>query len=170
MIIKSAATKFDVRTNSIVKAESDTENNLAEVTYESATVPFLLDKLSNVDVNIKDRYLYVNTQHEASTEKDKFHWISMCYILANDEIKTNANNETYGTVIDKLTIEVRKDKKYKIELENVPVKRNYRTNILIDDRWWATRELTIQLDRAYDGDFNGTEDNGKYNEAEPNNN
>lgn len=159
MSIENAATKFDIRANDI---ETNT-NNLMKVDYQSAIVPFLQDKLNDVGVVENDRYLYVDLNHDSSTDEDeKFHWVSMCYILANDENK-NESEGTYGAVIENLTINVCDG--INLTLTNVPVKRNYRTNILFDKTWWATKKLTIELDRAYDNDdYNGTEDNGNYKE------
>ncbi|MCH5306457.1 MAG: hypothetical protein J1E37_00150 [Prevotella sp.] len=153
MIIENAATKFDVRANDIVK------NNVTKVEYQPAKIPSLIEELD--EKTVTDNYLNVNLNLANGPEKKKFYWVSMCYILANDETKTE-DGTTYGTVIDELNINI--CDKFKHDLQNVPVRRNYRTNILFDEDWWVTQQYEINLDRAYDDDYNGTEGNdGEYN-------
>jgi hypothetical protein len=36
---------------------------------------------------------------------------------------------------------------------NVPLQRNYRTNIIGSDLWYMDHTFTVEIDNMYDGDY-----------------
>lgn len=102
---------------------------------------------------------------------NEYKWISMCYILAPGETEEEwvdnisiAND--HGSTVDIVNIQFydKKGVAYNLpltELLNVPVKRNYRTNIIIDELFDATITLDAQIGSDTYDDF-GVNSEGIY--------
>lgn len=106
------------------------------------------------------QYLWVNNKDAAADEgQDRYHWVSMSYILPPAE-----NNETGAVDITDIKFYSKDGKDYGLpfsRLSNVPVKRNYRTNILIDKAFNATLTVDLILSTGNYDDFlnyDGTSD------------
>lgn len=115
------------------------------------------DEFLMVDVN-KDGEI-----DENENQAEKTRYLSMCYILANDE-----TNGSQKTTLDNIKFTLKnpggKDYVFDQGLSNVPVQRNWRTNILGS---FLTTQVTfsIEIDPAYYGDYNnvdGSETDSNY--------
>lgn len=132
VVVKNAATSLNLVTGAV--------SGSAEVTYNLAAIP--VEKLG-VDVdgdgNIRDDEVY--------------NWLSMSYILVNDDSETGDQK----AVLENLSFTFNSTSGSQIVLTdgltNVPVQRNWRTNILGK---LLTGDITfnISIDPIYDGDHN----------------
>lgn len=85
----------------------------------------------------------------------EYAWISMCYILAPGEsdeewVDGNSVAHDHGSTVDIVNIQFydKNGVAYPLpltEMLNVPVKRNYRTNILVDEQFDATITMDAQI-------------------------
>ena len=125
--IKNAATSLDVKTGKV--------SGSAEVTYASAAIP--TEKLS-VDI-------------DGDGAKEDYNYLSMCYVLPNDETTGAA-----ATVAEAaFTFKPATGEAIVLEdgLQNIPLQRNYRTNI-VGNLLASTATFTVKVDPAYVGDYN----------------
>ena len=106
-----------------------------------------------------------------------YHWVSMCYILAPGEtdefwVEDEANGNKISQPIDHgSTVDIVNMRFYDkngvaynlplTELFNVPVKRNYRTNILVDELFNANVTMDAQIGPDTYDDF-GVDSEGVY--------
>ncbi len=125
--IKNAATKLNVLDGTV--------SGEADVTYTSAAIP--TEKLS-VDI-------------DGDGTKEDYNYLSMCYVLPNDETTGAAATVAEAAFTFKPTtgeaIEL------KDGLQNIPLQRNYRTNI-VGNLLASTATFTVKVDPAYEGDYN----------------
>ena len=134
----------------IAKA-AKTLNLLDGTVSDFATVKFAMN-----DIVKTDDLLLVDIDGDGTIdeEKEKFNYLSMCYILTPDESATG----TEKTLLDNLKFTIRaegsgqQDLVIASGLSNVPVQRNWRTNIVGE---LLTSEVTfnIIIDPAYYGDY-----------------
>lgn len=164
--IKNAVNSFDILKNKAVTGE----NALCSVEYTEAIIPADITSLSDVSISDDNRKLFVDINKNGTIEAtEKFYWISMCYILVPDDNDSDSEN-TYTTTLESLSFKAFKEDKNEARafvipenaMTNVPVKRNYRTNIIITkkaiEEKYANVDLTIELDRGYnEDDYNGPE-------------
>lgn len=172
MTIKSVATKFDIRENRVVN-----ESTWSNIKYQPSTIPFMQTTISGINVSENDRYLCVDLNNDSKINgyesalttgeaEEMFYWVSMCYVLTPDE------SDNQGTVVNISDISFYDEDKEStlsipaLSLENVPVRRNYRTNILYNDDLLPTIKLSINLDRDYENDYNGYGEDGEYQGVE----
>lgn len=153
--INYAGNRFNLIEN---KAIATTEG-MTVADYQYAKIPQMMEKIEEKTVNEDDRYLSVKIKQDDSGQfvdsetAEKYHWISMCYVLVPSE-----DNDKSST-IDITELKFTKDgADYELEpfvggLKNVPVQRNYRTNI-IGNILTEYQTFTIQLDKNFAGDFN----------------
>jgi hypothetical protein len=72
-----------------------------------------------------------------------YRYLAMSYVLVNDK-------ETF-------TVELGTNKTATTgaywRVPNVPLQRNYRTNIIGSDLWYMDHTFTVEIDNMYDGDY-----------------
>ncbi|MCH5307500.1 MAG: hypothetical protein J1E37_05415 [Prevotella sp.] len=106
-------------------------------------------------------------------ETETFKYLSMCYVLVPEAVSiTDINNVNYGSVLDAVKFETKgideedpnKDKestpKQVFEIKNVPVQKNWRTNILGNSFFVYNNKFIVDIVPDYCGDYNnigGTE-------------
>ena len=112
----------------------------------------------------KVQYLKIDLNHDGVIEsygeqntdgKDEtYHYMLMAYILPADR---NDGTSTYSTTLDKVEFSLLPEDEGQAELtmslENVPVQRNWRTNIF-GNMFTSEVSLHIDLDPFYAGDYN----------------
>lgn len=134
--IKNAATSLDLLTGKVEEA--------TEVTYMADVIP--------------DENLMVDYNNDGT--KESYKWLSMCYILVDDESETPTTDGVYGaskTTLDKLAFEFQtadgKSIKFEEGLNGVPVQRNYRTNI-VGRILTGSIDFNISIDDEFEDDHN----------------
>ena len=144
VVIKNAATSINLLTGAVGDETTD-----VEVSYVENAIPADPATLE-VDAN-KDGFI---------GEDEKYHWLSMSYILVADHDDTEDENGLLGT--DKATLQ---GLKYTFTPQNgtpiefaeglagAPVRRNWRTNIL-GKLLTGKIQFNITIDPVYDGDIN----------------
>ena len=100
---------------------------------------------------IKDNSTLVDTR-----ETEIFKYLSMCYVLV-PEAKDN-NGQTTSSTLNYLHLDVnnnKEDSHYEevLALNNVPVRKNWRTNIISESLFWVGIEFKIYVVGTYCGDF-----------------
>lgn len=125
--IKNAATSLDVKTGKV--------SGSAEVTYASAAIP--TEKLS-VDI-------------DGDGAKEAYNYLSMCYVLPNDE--TTGAAATVAEAAFTFTPATGEAIVLEDGLQNIPLQRNYRTNI-VGNLLASTATFTVKVDPAYEGEYN----------------
>ena len=117
-----------------------TSNTEAEFEFDYAKIP---------DAAGKDGLLYVdlNGDEDTSDEGEQFHYLSMNYLFLNQD--DNVNVTAYVTMANG-------QKDVEIKAENVPVKANYRTNIL-GNLLTAPGIFNIVIDQKFVDDHNTDE-------------
>ena len=125
--IKNAATSLDVKTGKV--------SGSAEVTYTSAAIP--TEKLS-VDI-------------DGDGTKEDYNYLSMCYVLPNDE--TTGAAATVAEAAFTFTPATGEAIVLEDGLQNIPLQRNYRTNI-VGNLLASTATFTVKVDPAYEGEYN----------------
>lgn len=143
VVIKNAATSINLLTGAVGDETTD-----VEVSYVENAIPADPATLE-VDAN-KDGFI---------GEDEKYHWLSMSYILVADHDDTEDENGLLGT--DKATLQ---GLKYTFTPQNgtpiefaeglagAPVRRNWRTNIL-GKILTGDIQFNITIDPVYDGDY-----------------
>lgn len=129
--IQNAATKINLVTGAVSEP--------TKVTYSLATIPVEDLKVDvNGDKNIGDGEIYK--------------WLSMSYILVNDESENGAAKATLEGL--KFTFSPNSDNEIILEdgLNSIPVQRNWRTNIL-GKLLTGDITFTIKIDPNYEDDY-----------------
>jgi len=125
--IKDAATKLNVVTGKVSKPK--------DVTYTASAIP--------------KEDLLVDADGDGT--KEKFKYLSMCYILP-DETTTGAAKTTAGTTFT-FHPQTGNDITLSDGLQAIPVQRNYRTNI-VGKILSGEVSFNVKVDPIYDGDHN----------------
>ena len=125
--IKNAATSLDVKTG---KVSGETN-----VTYTTAAIPS--EKLA-VDM-------------DGDGTKEEYNYLSMCYVLPNDA--TTGAAKTVAEVAFTFTPETGEAIELKDGLQNIPLQRNYRTNI-VGNILSAKATFNVKIDADYEGEEN----------------
>jgi hypothetical protein len=125
--IKNAATSLSVLTGKVSGSE--------DVTYTSAAIP--TEKLS-VDI-------------DGDGTKEDYNYLSMCYVLPNDE--TTGAAATVAEAAFTFAPKSGEAIELKDGLQNIPLQRNYRTNI-VGNLLASTATFTVKVDPAYEGEYN----------------
>ena len=135
VVIKNAATSIDLVTGKV--------NGSTEVTYSLATIPAQLTPAEDLKVD-------VDGDKEIGTD-EIYKWLSMSYILVNDESENGAAKATLEGL--KFTFSPNSGNEIILEdgLNSIPVQRNWRTNILGK---LLTGDITfnISIDEMYEDD------------------
>lgn len=135
VVIKNAATSIDLVTGKV--------NGSTEVTYSLATIPAQLTPAEDLKVD-------VDGDKEIGTD-EIYKWLSMSYILVNDESENSAAKATLEGL--KFTFSPNSGNEIILEdgLNSIPVQRNWRTNILGK---LLTGDITfnISIDEMYEDD------------------
>ena len=171
--IENVATELDIVSNS-VNASPDKRQ---AIDYEYAAIPAFYnygtvpadETLEKDRTNYpgKEQFLKIDLNHDAEIapygEKnaagdegrdETYHWLSMCYILPADRVE---GTSTYSTTLDRLELTLKPEKEGQNEvtfsLTQVPVQRNWRTNIF-GNLLTSEVNLVVDLQPMYSGDYN----------------
>lgn len=125
--VKNAATTLDVKTGKV--------SGEAEVTYMAADIP--TEKLS-VDM-------------DGDGTKEDYNYLSMCYVLPNDAV--DGTQKTVAEASFTFHSDNGEDILLKDGLQNIPLQRNYRTNI-VGNILAANAVFNVKVDANYEGDYN----------------
>ncbi len=125
--VKNAATTLDVKTGKV--------SGEAEVTYTAADIP--AEKLS-VDM-------------DGDGTKEDYNYLSMCYVLPNDAV--DGTQKTVAEASFTFHSDNGEDIVLKDGLQNIPLQRNYRTNI-VGNILAANAVFNVKVDADYEGDYN----------------
>ncbi len=134
VIIKNAGTAIDLRSGKVTGSDD------VEVKYTSSAIPTEWLEIE------------LDKQEGINETTEQFHWLSMSYILVNDGSENGKSKATLADVDftfysggDPITLDD--------GLNNVPVQRNWRTNIYGK---LLTGDVTfnIEIDPIYDGNYN----------------
>lgn len=131
VVVKNAATSLNLVTGAV--------SNPTDVTYNLATIPA--------------EELKVDTDKDGNiSASETYNWLSMSYILVNDDSVDGAQKTTLEGLEFTFKPESGNDITLKDGLTSVPVQRNRRTNILGK---LLTGDITfnISIDPIYDGDY-----------------
>lgn len=142
--VSEVAGNFDVTTGKVSGAVSPTTFSLADVLYNGDADADKMLTLKN-GIGLKDK---------DGNEILSFPWVSMNYLLVNDETTGAASSNVDVT----FTIKTDKDDVV-ITSTGTPVQRNYRTNLIAS--LTNTGTFNIVIDPIYDGEIN------KEDEKEP---
>ncbi len=143
VIIKNAGTSIDLRSGKVTGSDD------LEVKYTSSAIPTEWLEIE------------LDKQEGINETTEQFHWLSMSYILVNDGSENGKSKATLADVDftfysggDPITLDD--------GLNNVPVQRNWRTNIFGK---LLTGDVTfnIEINPIYDGNYN----NGVADELAP---
>ena len=113
-----------------------------------------------------DEYKKLTAEGKEIPQTETFKYLSMCYILVPSNIEYRKENDAYEkTTLEHVQVWIATDATGKdelkiVDLTNVPVQRNYRTNI-VGDIMTTDVPLTVKLDPMYSGDYNGIYSNGE---------
>ncbi len=121
--VKGVANTIDLRTGkaSVTNETDGATDATLEIEYTQGDIPSAAEPLT-VDVNRDGKI--------ATDESESFHWISMSYLLVNDASEDGAAK---ALVDVEFTFYPKSSDRQNIvlaDLNNIPVQRNYRTNIL----------------------------------------
>lgn len=121
------------------------------------TWPFTMGSFTSHEIPAYMEYPDRNNTEDIMLQigDEKYHWVSMCYILAPGETDEEWVNgisvpHDHGSTVDIVSLQFfdSNDVAYNLpltSLSNIPVKRNYRTNILVDDLFNATVSMDAQI-------------------------
>lgn len=143
VVVKNAATSIDLVTGEVGEETTD-----VEVSYAKNTIP-------NEDLKVD-----LNGDKDFDDKNEKYHWLSMSYILVADR---NADTDNSGVLGDeRATLESLQYTFYPESgnnitfgdgLNSVPVERNWRTNIL-GQILTGDIQFNITINPIFEGDFN----------------
>lgn len=143
VVVKNAATSIDLVTGEVGEETTD-----VEVSYAKNTIP-------NEDLKVD-----LNGDKDFDDENEKYHWLSMSYILVADR---NADTDNSGVLGDeRATLESLQYIFYPESgnnitfgdgLNSVPVERNWRTNIL-GQILTGDIQFNITINPIFEGDIN----------------
>ncbi len=140
VIIKNAAANMNLLDGSV--------SNAVEVTYDFGTIPA---QFENADGTSAAETLEVDTDGDG--QKEPYKYLSMSYILVHD-----TDGGTKSALLEDVYFAFHPETGNDIVLEeglnNVPVQRNWRTNI-IGKFLTGDVQLNIVIDENYDGENNG---------------
>ncbi|MCH5329031.1 MAG: hypothetical protein J1E02_08410, partial [Coprobacter sp.] len=172
----SVARYLDVVNDEVLKSttEDDTTESLPEVLSEVdfgwAKIPAYVnvstddpshtvegEEFLEVDLDQNEEILpYADLDEKDGEKTETFKYLSMCYVLVPSD--KNGGSATLDNVRVWLgTSEEGADEAAVVELTQVPVRRNWRTNIISQNLLTAEQRLTIDISPFYSGEFN-TED------------
>ena len=143
VIIENAATSIDLLTGAVGAETTD-----VKVSYSSADIP------------AEELKIDLNKDGDFDDANEKYVWLSMSYILVADHDNTADEYGLFGS--DKATLQSLKysfipfegnDIVFDEGLTNVPVQRNWRTNI-IGSILTGDVHFNISIDPGYEDDYN----------------
>lgn len=136
VVIKNAATKINLVTGAV--------SDPTEVTYSLATIPAEFAEPEDLKVDV-----------DGDGEKETYKWLSMSYILVDDESETEGVQGAQKATLEGLEFTFQPKNGNNITLKDglnsVPVQRNWRTNIL-GKLLTGDIKFTIYIDPEYNKD------------------
>ena len=148
--------------NAAVAAGADITQSSVEISRAATTLNLVTGKTGEPkDVtyslaNIPSEELNVDVNGDGGIGKDEtYKWLSMGYILVNDDSETGTDKAALDGL--KFTFKPETGNNVVLEngLDNVPVQRNWRTNIL-GKLLTGDVKFNISIDPIYEGDYNHT--------------
>ena len=145
VVIRNAATSINLLTGEVGDETTD-----VEVSYSSNRIPYG-----------DNEYLWVDSNGD--TDAEQYRWLSMSYILVADRNPDTDRNGVLGD--ERATLESLQytftpmsgnDITFGDGLNNVPVQRNWRTNIL-GQLLTGNIEFNITINPIFDGEYNNGE-------------
>lgn len=107
-----------------------------------------------IDLNHDGKIAPYGEKNEEGGRDETYHYLVMAYILPADR---NDGTSTYSTTLDHVEFALQPEDEGQAELtmslDNVPVQRNWRTNIF-GNMFTSNVNLVIDLDPFYAGDYN----------------
>lgn len=140
---------YNIQNESQIPTDEQMEEDQGySVQHNTSKVQYL-----KIDLN-KDGEITPYGKQNGEGEDETYNYMLMAYILPADR---NDGTSTYSTTLDKVSFSLIPEddgqQPLTMELENVPVQRNWRTNIF--GRMFTSEvKLNIDLDPFYAGDYN----------------
>ena len=163
---------YDKEGNLIKEAESDEHSKNYPKLFKTGendkwivdeeTGKYILEDNNNPDYDptLTTEYLFSNKDGKLLT--DIFKYLSMCYVLVPER-----TSEESGAVINEITFETKgkdgeKEKIFKaFTINNVPVSKNWRTNIIADNLFTKTQGFKLYIIPDFCGDYDYLYDDSK---------
>ena len=180
--IASAARYLDVVNDQIVTGSEKENRSVLEFGY--APIPAYIncngipEDLTKIQENEeflqvhlygKDDYLGYTGLDQDGAKTETFKYLSMCYVLVPSDTERDGQGNTLykykKTAIDRMRVWIATDdqgtdEKEILDLSNVDVTRNWRTNI-VGNIMTTDVDLSVVLDPIYAGDYNGLYEDGE---------
>lgn len=158
IVVNHVAWNFNLYENKVV----DDVNDVYGDTQSYKTASFMKNTIPyNLKINENDGGNHMLTIKNGSGETSDYYWLSMSYVLvAGNEQSSVVDisdiafyyNNSDGSDANAISaVDVLRPTFTK--LENVPVRRNYRTNILFDDDLTGTAKIVLDLNSKYYDDI-----------------
>lgn len=138
------------------------DSSLVEANFGANTIPF------NDELN-SSKFLKIDLDHDGrySEDTEQFHWVSMSYILVPDYVgyEDDKGETIYSTTVNLKNLDLNYDEYNSGSLtvaagtlnpdpvDNLPVLRNHRTNLILDGWPFVTAKITVELCPDFDGDI-----------------
>ncbi|MCH5228550.1 MAG: hypothetical protein J1F12_00965 [Muribaculaceae bacterium] len=101
----------------------------------------------------KDGYLdYANLENNDGKKGETFKWLSMCYILTSS---TKDEAVVVNNVRMWLSDGTEENEKLVLDINHVPVQRNWRTNIVSHELLTEKPTIEVKLDKDFAGEYSG---------------
>lgn len=156
IVINHVAWNYNLFEGVIVDDVNEVEGNTQSyktASYMKNTIPYFT-KISDTD-ETENHPLRITIDNEEKV----YYWLSMSYVLVGgnqqssvvdiSDINFYYNNTEDGTADDAVSVL----KPSNPVMNNVPVRRNYRTNILFDDDLTGTAKIVLDLNSKYEDDI-----------------
>lgn len=159
--VNHVAWKFNLFENSVVNPDDvggDTQG-FKSASLAANIIPY--DMKINGEGSEEEKHKLKLT---INNKQEEYYWLSMCYVLVG-------GNENTSSLVDVTDIKFHYASSENLDaekateiltpsftkLDNVPVKRNWRTNILFDNDLTGTAKIHLDLNKNYNDDFNSTD-------------
>ena len=142
-LVKAGKKYYD--NEAVLRVDRNNDGEIAEYQNED-------DEINYINEAIKGGAN--NGEYVGSPYTEEFKYLSMCYVLVPDR---NDGTSTYSTTLDNvyLSFEASDDamNPSEIHITNVPVQRNWRTNIF-GEMLTANVNFNVNIDPIYSGEYN----------------
>lgn len=105
--------------------------NIINAVNNSVSTDNTIEKIEFSEAPVPDGNFTVQTVTDGETTEKEYKYLAMCYLLVADK---NDGTSTYSSELKELTVTLHYDSGSKVfTLENVPVERNWSTNIFLTE-------------------------------------
>lgn len=155
--IIGVARKFDLVHNCILAPDDVTDDNdngdtqgYTTANYGQSQIPHLQEAFGKPSLEIK--------RNDGSGENEQFIWVSMSYILAGAPAEDDGSAQSATVDVTSLVFSYGENGEKELQpsgfpMNAVPVRANYRTNILFEHGLTGTARVTLELNHGYDNDY-----------------